>query len=464
MGIVSARGEEHSLGPAVERMKNMPEITQAMTAEFAKTYAANDKHQVVAHSVIKNGITASGENIASHVENAPVFSIDLATGAVANQKQSGRCWMFAALNTFRHKMLNSFKLKDFELSQNYTFFWDKYEKANYFYENILATADQELTSREVAFLLQMPQQDGGQWDMIVSIFQKYGVVPKAAMPESANSSNSRDLNNYLNKKLRKDAVTLREMVAAGKSDADIKSAKKAMLEEIYNFLRISLGTPPETFDFEYRDEDKNYHIDQNLTPQTFFEKYVGVNLDDYVSIINAPTADKPYDKSYTVSMLGNVVGGKQVKYLNVDMDSFKKLAIAQLESGESIWFGCDVGQSSTRDSGIMAMDAFDINGLFDIDFTMTKAERLDYGESLMTHAMVLTGVDVVDGQSTKWKVENSWGDKVGEKGFFVMSDAWMDEYTYQIVIRKEFLSPEQLAAFEAEPKVLAPWDPMGALA
>ena len=314
MGIVSARGEEHSLGPAVERMKNMPEITQAMTAEFAKTYAANDKHQVVAHSVIKNGITASGENIASHVENAPVFSIDLATGAVANQKQSGRCWMFAALNTFRHKMLNSFKLKDFELSQNYTFFWDKYEKANYFYENILATADQDLTSREVAFLLQMPQQDGGQWDMIVSIFQKYGVVPKAAMPESANSSNSRDLNNYLNKKLRKDAVTLREMVAASKSDADIQSAKKAMLEEIYNFLRISLGTPPETFDFEYRDEDKNYHIDQNLTPQTFFEKYVGVNLDDYVSIINAPTADKPYDKSYTVSMLGNVVGGKQVKY------------------------------------------------------------------------------------------------------------------------------------------------------
>ena len=230
MGIVSARGEEHSLWPAVERMKNMPEITQAMTAEFAKTYAANDKHQVVAHSVIKNGITASGENIASHVENAPVFSIDLATGAVANQKQSGRCWMFAALNTFRHKMLNSFKLKDFELSQNYTFFWDKYEKANYFYENILATADQDLTSREVAFLLQMPQQDGGQWDMNVSIVQKYGVVPKTAMPQSANSSNSRDLNNYLNKKLRKDAVTLREMVAASKSDADIQSAKKAMLE------------------------------------------------------------------------------------------------------------------------------------------------------------------------------------------------------------------------------------------
>lgn len=442
----------------------MSQITNEMTAKFAEAFKKNNKHNALARSVIKNGISASAENFETQANNVPVFSVDLATGKVANQKQSGRCWMFAALNTFRHKMLNSFKLKDFELSQNYTFFWDKYEKANYFYENVLATADQELTSRKVAFLMQTPQQDGGQWDMIVSIFQKYGVVPKSVMPESSNSSNSRDLNNYLNKLLRKDAVTLRSLVAEGKADEEIQKAKEDMLQNVFNFLAMSLGTPPTEFDFEYRDEDKNYHLDQHLTPQSFFEKYVGVNLDDYVSIINAPTADKPYNKSYTVEMLGNVVGGKDVKYLNVDMATFKKLAIAQLEDGESVWFGCDVGQSSTRESGIMALDAFDVNDLFDINFTMTKAERLDFGESLMTHAMVLTGVDIVDGQSTKWKVENSWGEKVGDNGFFVASDEWMDEYTYQIVVRKEFLTPEQLAAFEAEPTVLAPWDPMGALA
>ncbi|HAB97799.1 MAG TPA: aminopeptidase, partial [Enterococcus sp.] len=430
----------------------------------AQAYQDNNKQTALQRSVVKNGITASAENVSAKVNNVPVFSVDVTTGKVSNQKQSGRCWMFAALNTFRHKMLNDFNLKEFELSQNHTFFWDKYEKANYFYENILATANEPLTSRKVAFLLQTPQQDGGQWDMIVSIFQKYGVVPKTVMPESSNSSNSRDLNNYLNKKLRKDAVALRQLVAEGKTAEDIQTAKEAMLEDIYRFLATSLGTPPETFDFEYRDEDKNYHIDRNLTPQSFYEKYVGVDLDDYVSIINAPTADKPYNQSYTVEMLGNVVGGKEVKYLNVDMPTFKKLAIAQLEQGESVWFGCDVGQSSTRDTGIMALDMYDINDLFDIDFTMTKAERLDFGESLMTHAMVLTGVDLIDGESTKWKVENSWGEKVGTNGFFVMSDAWMDEYTYQIVVRKEFLTAEQLAAFEAEPTVLAPWDPMGALA
>lgn len=201
-----------------------------------------------------------------------------------------------------------------------------------------------------------------------------------------------------------------------------------------------------------------------MTPQAFYEKYVGVDLDNYVSIINAPTADKPYNQTYTVEMLGNVVGGKEVKYINVDMTTFKKLAMDQLEQGESVWFGCDVGQSSTRDSGIMALDAYDMNDLFDIDFTMTKAQRLDFGESLMTHAMVLTGVDVIDGVSTKWKVENSWGEKVGDKGFFVMSDAWMDEYTYQIVVRKELLSKELKEVWNQEPTVLAPWDPMGALA
>ncbi|MBP2099377.1 C1 family peptidase [Enterococcus rivorum] len=442
----------------------MSVIESKVTKKFHDAFLNNKKQTVIQRSVIKNGISASAENQEAQINNVPVFSIDLATGKVSNQKQSGRCWMFAALNTFRHKMIDSFQLKDFELSQNYTFFWDKYEKSNYFYENIIATANQSLDSRKVAFLLATPQQDGGQWDMIVSIFQKYGVVPKTAMPESSNSSNSRDLNTYLNKKLRKDASILRELIASGKTMMEIQAVKEKMLEEIYRFLATSLGTPPTTFDFEYRDEQKNYHLDQGLTPQSFYDKYVGVDLNEYISVINAPTADKPYNKTYTVEMLGNVVGGKEVKYLNVDMDQFKKLAVAQLEQGESIWFGCDVGQSSTRTTGIMSLDAYEMNDLFDIDFTTTKAERLDYGESLMTHAMVLTGVDVVEGKSTKWKVENSWGEKVGNQGFFVMSDAWMDEYTYQIVIRKELLSQEMQKVWEETPTVLAPWDPMGALA
>ena len=332
-------------------------------------------------------------------------------------------------------------------------------------EQIIATADQEIGSRKVKFLLDTPQQDGGQWDMVVSLFEKYGVVPKSVYPESVASSNSRELNQYLNKLLRQDAQILRDLIAGGVDQATVQAKKEELLQEIFNYLAMTLGLPPRQFDFAYRDKDDNYQSEKNITPQAFFEKYVGLKLSDYVSVINAPTADKPYGKSYTVEMLGNVVGAPSVRYINLPMDRFKELAIAQMKSGETVWFGSDVGQVSDRQKGILATNVYDFTASMDINLTQDKAGRLDYSESLMTHAMVLTGVDLdADGKPVKWKVENSWGDKVGQKGYFVASDAWMDEYTYQIVVRKDFLTAEELAAYEAEPQVLAPWDPMGALA
>ena len=449
----------------------MSELSSSFTDKLFADFQDNSKLRAVENAVTHNGLLKSLETRQSQVENDHVFSIDLTKDKVANQKASGRCWMFAALNTFRHKLISDLNLDNFELSQAHTFFWDKYEKSNWFLEQVIATADQELGSRKVKFLLDVPQQDGGQWDMVVALFEKYGVVPKSAYPESVSSSNSRELNQYLNKLLRQDAQILREAVAAGVGAEGIRAQKEALLQEIFNFLAVNLGLPPRTFDFAYRDKDNNYHSDKNITPQEFFKKYVGLNLSDYVSVINAPTADKPYSKSYTVDMLGNVVGSRAVRYLNLDMTRFKELAIAQMQAGETVWFGSDVGQISDRQKGILATNVYDFDTAMNISFTQDKAGRLDYSESLMTHAMVLTGVDLAengeldaDGKPLKWKVENSWGEKVGDKGYFVASDAWMDEFTYQIVVRKEFLTDEELAAYEAEPTVLAPWDPMGALA
>lgn len=443
------------------------EITTGDLAQFKQDLQATPGASALQKAVMNNGINATAENTDSKVAMTPTFSIELDTGSVANQKQSGRCWMFAALNTMRHGIQAQFKIKDFELSQNYTFFWDKFEKSNYFYENVLKTADQPLDSRKVAFLMTTPQQDGGQWDMLSALIEKYGIVPKSVMPETYSSSKSSELNGLLNLKLRKDAVALRKLVADKASDADIEAAKQKMLAEDYRILAYTLGNPPTKFDFEYRDDDKQYHIDRELTPQTFFKKYVAWNLDDYQSIINAPTDDKPYNHLYTVEMLGNVVGGREVRHLNLDINTFKALAVKQLKAGESVWFGSDVGQSSDRQLGIMDTNIYKKDDLFNTDFTMTKAERLDYGESLMTHAMVLTGVDIVDGKPTKWKVENSWGDKVGDKGYFVASDSWFDEFVYQVVISKKYLSADLQDVIKNEydkPTVLAPWDPMGALA
>ena len=183
-----------------------------------------------------------------------------------------------------------------------------------------------------------------------------------------------------------------------------------------------MGKPPKAFDLEYRDKDKNFHRDTGLTPHSFYEKYIGWNLDDYVSLINAPTADKPFGRSYTVRFLGNVKEGSAVRYLNLGIEELKRAAIAQMKDGCPVWFGCDVGKHSDR-SGVMDMDILQVGALLSTEFTMTKAERLDYGQSLMTHAMVFQGVNLDENdRPNRWRVENSWGKEPGEDGYYVMSD------------------------------------------
>ncbi len=145
----------------------------------------------------------------------------------------------------------------------------------------------------------------------------------------------------------------------------------------------------------------------------------------------------------------------------------KDLIITQLKNSEVVWFGSNVVKDSERQAGLLDTELYKRDDLFDVDFEMSKADMLDSGESMMDHAMVITGVDLVDGKPTKWKIENSWGEKPGFKGYFVMSDSWFDKFVYQAVINKKYLSDDLKKTFEAgskDPIQLLPWDPMGALA
>jgi bleomycin hydrolase len=431
--------------------------------KYQDALSARKEAKVLQRAVNHDGINQTASNFSAEANMNPVFSTEVDTGQVANQKHSGRCWIFAALNTMRHNLAKNFNLGgDFELSQIYTTFWDKFEKSNWFLENIIKTADQPLTSRRVSWLLESPQQDGGQWDMLCAVIEKYGVVPQSAMIETANSNDTSDLNAVLNLKLRKDAIKLRKLV--NEQSEDVETVKDRMLSDIYRILVYAFGEPVTKFNFEFKDNNHQYHIDKDLTPQTFFKKYVNLDLENYVSLINSPTNDKPYEKTYTVDMLGNVVDGRQVKHLNLSMEELEALTIKQLQNGESVWFGSDVSQNSDRKKGLMDDNLFSKDELFDTDLTLSKAEQLDYKESAMNHAMVITGVDIVDGKPTKWKVENSWGNKVGTKGYFVMSESWFRRFTYQVVINTKYLSDEQKAMQAQKPIVLDPWDPMGTLA
>ena len=443
------------------------EISQADIANYEKDLAKHPTVNVASHAAQTNGIYKASENLETKIDLDPTFSIEIETGKPADQKQSGRCWMFSALNTMRHPLQKEYKLKDFELSQNYTNFWDKFEKSNWFFENVISSADKPLGDRKVAFLFATPQQDGGQWDMLCGIIEKYGIVPKSVYPETANATNSSALNDTLNTLLRKDGLELRQMVNDGKSDDEIQARKNEMLNDVYRILAISLGVPPKKFNFEYRDDDKNYHIDKDLTPKEFYKKYVDLDLENHISTINAPTEDKPFHKVFSVEYLGNIEGGRQVRHLNLPVDEMKDLIIKQLKDGEVVWFGSNVVKDSDRQAGLLDTNLYRRDQLFDTDFTMTKAQMLDSGESMMDHAMVITGVDIVDGKPTKWKIENSWGVKPGFKGYFVMSDSWFDNFVYQAVINKKYLPEDLKKAYEEgkdNPIELLPWDPMGALA
>lgn len=446
-------------------MKNAKPVTPEMLKGFEKRYRENPVLQAMTRALDRNAIESIACVGEARQRTQYKFSIDIPTMKVTSQNKSGRCWIFAGLNVLRERVGRKCNIEMFELSQNYIAFWDKFEKINYFLESVIDLADRPLDDRLVMWVLQTGIQDGGQWDMLVSLIKKYGLMPKDAMAETFQSGCTMRMNDLINTKLAQDAKRLRELYADGADSERLTAEKTRMLAEFYGMLSAAFGEPPKTFDFEYVDRDKNYHIDRNLTAQEFYKKYVGDDLDEYVSVINAPTKDKPYHAAYTVDYLGNVLDGKEIRYLNVEMELLKELIVKQLSDGEVVWFGSDVGKYGDRDSGVWDDKAYDYATAFQMSFDLDKEASLDYRRSAMTHAMVITGVNLDEaGRPTKWKIENSWADDHGEKGYYLMSDSWFDLYVYQAVIHKKYLSPALLTEWESAPIHLQPWDPMGSLA
>jgi bleomycin hydrolase len=420
--------------------------------------------QVMKNAIIANGIETVAFNNTTRIGLQNNFSHEIKSGKITSQEKSGRCWMFAGLNIFRSKITKSLNIDDFEFSQNYPMFYDKLEKANYFLESILRTLDEDVYSRIIMWLLNDPLQDGGQWDMFVNLLNKYGAVPKTVMPETYHSSNSAIMNQLLTSQLRQWAAALRKDHAKGAGQADLRARKQEFVTEFYRMLTYFLGDPPDTFSYDYYDKDEKHQSIDRISPREFFTKYVGTDMDEYVSLIHAPTPDKPFGRTFTVDFLGNVVEGRKVKYLNTSIENLKQCSIKQIKAGEPVWFGCDIRMQTERKKGLMDPKVFLFEHSLGTDSRMDKSERLLFGDSLLTHAMVLTGVHLQHEKPVRWKVENSWGEERGEKGFFIMSDPWFDEFNYQVVIHKKYLTSEMIGQLNEEPIVLPPWDPMGSLA
>ncbi|MGH3460358.1 MAG: aminopeptidase C [Kribbellaceae bacterium] len=437
-----------------------------LTAEqfelFEKEFAAQPSYRLMQNAVTQTpvGDVALDRRVVTGIDHSVSHLLD--DWKVTHQKKSGRCWLFAGLNLLRVGAANNLGVKDFEFSQNYLHWWDKFERANFFLEAMVETSDRDVDDRTVAHLLSDPIGDGGQWNMFVALVRKHGLVPKSAMPETESSSNTAAMNDALRTVLRQGARDLRRLAPEG---VEVQRARKEeVMGVVHRVLSIHLGTPPQKFLWQWKDEDKTFHRDGWVTPAEFAASYVDVPLDDYVCIVHDPRESSPVGKTFTVEYLGNVVDAPPVVYLNVEMDLLKKLCMDAVVGGEPVWFGCDVGKQMRSDLGYWDAKLFDYEGVYDTTFELDKAERLEHHETLMTHAMLFTGVDVLDGVPRRWRVENSWGDEKGDAGFWTMNDSWFGEHVFEIAVRRSALPAELVAAFDEQPIVLPAWDPMGALA
>ena len=385
-------------------------------------------------------------------------------GKVTNQRSSGRCWLFAALNMLRIATIRDKKLaNDFEFSQSYLFFWDKLERVNYVLQAFEAAstpasggAAEPLEGRMLQFLLQDPLGDGGQWQMFTNLVDKHGLVPQSAYPETKHSGNSRGLNMVLTRKVREWCRDIRANPAA--------FDRQAALAETHRLLVRFLGAPPREFTWQYYEKDETHRRLEHLTPQTFYRDHVGVNLSEYVSLINDPR--NAYGTTFGVDKLGNVAGGTAVKYLNMPMDRLVALTKQAIDANESVWFGSDVSQSLRSQSCVMDAQLFDIEGFLGVNFGLSKRERIEYGESQMTHAMCITGYNEdAYGHADRWEVENSWGSRGPAAGYYAMTTPWFRDNVFQIVVRRAHLTEAERAQWEQPiARRFPPWDPMGALA
>ena len=313
-----------------------------------------------------------------------------------------------------------------------------------------------LDSRQVKTDLDFAGSDGGQFQMAAALVEKYGVVPSYAMPETFNTNDTTGFATALGDKLKKDALVLRHLKQYGKDD-EIAKTREKFLSEVYQMTAIAVGEPPKTFDLEYRDDDKKYHLDKNLTPLEFLHKYLGdVDFDDYVVLTNAP--DHEYNKLYGLPAEDNIEGSIRIKLLNVPMEYLSSAAIAQLKDGEAVWFGNDVLRQMDRKTGYLDTNLYKLDDLFGVDFKMSKADRLKTGVGQVSHAMTLVGVDEDNGEVRQWKVENSWGDKSGSKGFYVMNNEWFNDYVYEVVVHKKYLTDKQKELAEGPITDLPAWD------
>ena len=443
-----------------------PELLADLRDGYEMDAGDRARHNAVTNAEI-NKLALNREIVAGEDGH---FSHKIKTKGITNQKSSGRCWMFAGFNVMRPKVINELGLDGFEFSNAYLQFWDKMEKSNLYLEDIIELRDVDRLDREWLLVNEWLVGDGGWWNYVTGLISKYGAVPSSVMPETHSSENTSTMNKVLARLLHSQAAALIKAGEAGSGERDLRTMKEKSLKEIYRFLAINLGEPPTEFEWRYKakskdgkgDEtvevaDKNLTLAKSYTPQSFYKEFVGVDLNEFVCLYNDPSQEM--NAHYRFHRARNIVGEDDMNFVNIEISQMKEIAVKSVLANQAMWFAVNMSEDQSREHGMMEVDLYDYETLFDVKMDLSKAERSRFGAGASNHAMVLTGVDLKEGKPTKWLVENSWGDEKGNKGRWTLYDDWFSEHVYTIIVHRKHVPKETLAIFDQAAKVLPAWYP-----
>ena len=441
----------------------LPSFAQGGISQQMLQTLRSSNHLSPAERALKNGLATSdirtfALNQDNQTELNTYFSNSVPSKGITDQKSSGRCWLFTGLNVLRSQLINSKKLEELEFSQVYLFFYDQLEKSNLFLQAVIDTRKSPLDDKTVQWLFQHPLSDGGTFTGVADLVTKYGLVPKGVMPETFASNNTSRFTSFLKRKLREDGLILRESKKTGN---ELQQQKEKMLADIYHILVLGFGEPPTSFTWAPKDSKGNYReAPRQYTPLQFYQQMFDGNLnDDYVMLMNDPTRE--YWKTYEIQYDRHTYDGHNWCYLNVPMDEIKQAAIASIKDSTMMYMSCDVSKELDSERGLLDLKNYDYSSILGVQFGMDKRQRILSFDSGSTHAMTLKAVDLdPQGKPLKWEVENSWGATSGFKGHLIMTDEWLNEYLFRLVVNKKYLTSKILKANQQKPTLLPCWDPM----
>lgn len=388
--------------------------------EFKKQYVNNENSIGAERKIKKFGILKASinDNIKDSFQFR--FNIEVPEIKIYNQLNSHQCNIYAFLRVIKDILRKNtcLDIEKLDLSSNYINFFDKLEKANALYNELIncSTLSFEMINCKVNQFI----GSFGTFHYCREIVDKYGLVLTKYMDELNSKYNDSLTIELLKNKIKCDAVSLINI----KDKEKKRWKKKELLYEVYQFLSKVYGNPPIDFDFQ----------GNNITPLQFKNQYLGKFLDEYVTVTSF--TKEALFSSY--SFIPNVYLNNNERIIQLSIDQIKGSIIRQLSDGISVWFSAEESTTLDYKKNILDDELYNLSELLNIK-EISKNKKMVLDLINYDHAMCITGALIEENSIKQFKVDNSFGRHGNYKGQLIMTPSFLENCVITLVINKKYL-------------------------